>query len=204
MLSSLATPFLFISSLVSDPFQATSVLRGITSDIGTSCPDVFIANSGEDGTAIIRNALDILKIVNIDDYVSQTSQKHQKTYQELRRDAQHQDMLKRCPDSKIVVPLIITGSPGDHLYNHTNAQSLTNTKIDQRRILEIGIGGTENYAGETWERLCRFLDLGYSILERGRLRKFPGEALARDVVRKGTLGGRFGYGYIGIGSGVIA
>lgn len=41
------------------------------------------------------------------------------------------------------------------------------------RWLEIALDEREIYRGEKWLRLCKFLDLGYSVVERLNLKDFP-------------------------------
>ncbi|QSZ36326.1 hypothetical protein DSL72_007452 [Monilinia vaccinii-corymbosi] len=44
------------------------------------------------------------------------------------------------------------------------------------RLLEIALDEQESHRGETWLRLCQFLDLGYSVVERLNLKEFPPSA----------------------------
>ena len=129
-----------------------------------------------------------------------------KTYEVLPIKSHYLDVISSCPYAKFVVALLSTETSNASGLSETHAsefirQSQLSSAVDSAKVLEIEIGGADNHAGETWERLCRFLGLGYSVLERKGLRKFPGEMGGREELRR-ELGGRFSYGYGGIGGGI--
>ncbi|TGO26755.1 hypothetical protein BPAE_0053g00080 [Botrytis paeoniae] len=53
------------------------------------------------------------------------------------------------------------------------SESVKNSLKKEGRLLEIALDEQENYRGEKWLRLCKFLDLGYSVVERLNLKEFP-------------------------------
>jgi len=197
MLTSLATPFLFLGSLAPNPFSTSQIAQA-----SISCADVYIAGSGVAGATLLRNVLNVLDVVDIGDgHVPNTPAV--KTFQELPRDIRYQDVLNACPAAKFIFATdkseAVDVSSGNSEGNFTRYPLLSG--VDKARLLEIEIRGAEKHAGETWERLCQFLGMGYSILERKGLRKFPGGMGGREELRRG-LGGRFSYGYAGIGEGL--
>ena len=198
MLTSLATPFIFLGSLALNPFSTSDSAPPPS----VSCADIFILHSGiVGGTSVLRNTLRVLDVVDIAD--NHVPSPPFKTYQEIPGNARYQDILTRCPDAKFIFAtekseIIDVSHGGSELLASNLTCHPQFPGIDRSKVLEIEIGGVEKHAGETWEKLCRFLGLGYSVLERKGLRKFPGEMGGREELRRG-LGGRFSYGYAGIG-----
>ncbi|KAH8597621.1 hypothetical protein B0O99DRAFT_617832 [Bisporella sp. PMI_857] len=195
MLAFITTPLVFLSSLALAPLESwTSAPVDVP-----SLPNIFVINAGDSGTSIVRNALGVLGITPVSgDHVRTTPQAEspRREFKELPLDFPYRDIIKSQPSAKFILPFERTGGS---TFNHTG--SALEGEIDQNKVLKIEIGGTEKYAGETWERLCRFLDLGYSVMERGKLREFPPSYRGREESRR-VVGGRFGYGY-GYGHGGI-
>ncbi|KAG9240715.1 hypothetical protein BJ878DRAFT_524649 [Calycina marina] len=197
MLTSLATPFLFLGSLALNPFSTARMAQS-----RIPCADVFIVGAELPGTTVVRNALNILDVVDVGGHVEANARV--KTYSQLSPDFRYGEVVGRCPDAKFIVPYSvyelasISRESTGYTRNSTHLQA--QAEAYGSMVLDVEVGGNERYAGETWERLCRFMGLGYSMLERKGLRKFPGEMGGREEVRRG-LGGRFGYGYAGFGGG---
>ncbi|TEY71684.1 hypothetical protein BOTCAL_0088g00160 [Botryotinia calthae] len=70
------------------------------------------------------------------------------------------------------------------------SDSVTSTLKKEGRLLEIALDEKENYRGEKWLRLCKFLDLGYSVVERLNLKEFP-SSMGQEKKAAGW-GGNFG------------
>ncbi|KAF2493927.1 hypothetical protein BU16DRAFT_60009 [Lophium mytilinum] len=47
---------------------------------------------------------------------------------------------------------------------------------EEGRLLEVVNGWHGDRSGDSWVRLCAFLEMGYSVVERKKLRKFPDAA----------------------------
>ncbi|KAJ8062922.1 hypothetical protein OCU04_008169 [Sclerotinia nivalis] len=56
---------------------------------------------------------------------------------------------------------------------HEQLDSVRSSLEKEGRLLEISLDERENHRGEKWLRLCKFLDLGYSVVERLNLKEFP-------------------------------
>ncbi|ESZ95597.1 hypothetical protein SBOR_3993 [Sclerotinia borealis F-4128] len=56
---------------------------------------------------------------------------------------------------------------------HEELNSIRSSLEKEGRLLEISLDEREHYRGEKWLRLCKFLDLGYSVVERLNLKEFP-------------------------------
>ncbi|KAF7861781.1 hypothetical protein EAF04_007664 [Stromatinia cepivora] len=56
---------------------------------------------------------------------------------------------------------------------HEQLDSVRISLEKEGRLLGISLDERENYRGEKWLRLCKFLDLGYSVVERLNLKEFP-------------------------------
>ncbi|TGO61899.1 hypothetical protein BOTNAR_0122g00210 [Botryotinia narcissicola] len=50
------------------------------------------------------------------------------------------------------------------------SDSVTSSLKKEGRLLEMVLDEQENYRGEKWLKLCKFLDLGYSVVERLNLK----------------------------------
>jgi len=200
MRASFATPFLFLGSQALNPFSTPQ-----NAPASISCADVFIVDSGLAGTSVLRDVLKVLDVVEVRG--SHMSSSPEKTFRDLPGDVQHRDVVSRCPNAKFLLAIeksaFLDISLDDSKIrappNFTQTPLVSG--VDRSKVLEIELGGAEKHAGATWEKLCRFLGLGYSVLERKGLREFPGKMGGREELRRG-LGGRFSYGYAGIREGV--
>ncbi|KAI9650598.1 hypothetical protein NHQ30_000616 [Ciborinia camelliae] len=75
-------------------------------------------------------------------------------------------------------------------------------KEGRGRLLEISLDEREKHRGDKWLRLCEFLDLGYSVVERLNLKEFPSSSAGQERKTLGW-GGNFGmWGLVMQGSGV--
>lgn len=56
---------------------------------------------------------------------------------------------------------------------HEKLDSIRSSLESEGRLLEIILDEREKHRGEKWLRLCKFLNLGYSVVERLNLKEFP-------------------------------
>lgn len=64
----------------------------------------------------------------------------------------------------------------DDTAQHDQLSSFKSSLKSEGRLLELALDRREGYRGEKWLRLCKFLDLGYSVVERLKLKEFPASA----------------------------
>lgn len=74
---------------------------------------------------------------------------------------------------------------------HEQLNSIKTSLAMEGRLLEIALDEQENYRGEKWLRLCKFLDLGYSVVERLNLKEFP-SSVGQEKKVSGGWGGSSG------------
>ncbi|KAB8293893.1 hypothetical protein EYC80_009369 [Monilinia laxa] len=72
---------------------------------------------------------------------------------------------------------------------HDQLSSFKSSLKSEGRLLELALDKRENHRGEKWLSLCKFLDLGYSVVERLNLKDFPSAGQGKKA---SGWGGNFG------------
>ncbi|KAM3064826.1 hypothetical protein ACMFMG_010464 [Clarireedia jacksonii] len=162
-------------------------------------PAIFILGDHASHTAAVGTALRTLGYTHtvLNDSFPQLSTH---TYTELPTASIPNDLTIQYPNSKFILPITSTSKSDSQFERRPCANSwlglLAAWKSDSRpnvsgdlennaqheqlrrslergRLLEIALDERESRRGEKWLMLCEFLDLGYSVVERLKLKEFP-------------------------------
>ncbi|PQE26938.1 hypothetical protein CJF31_00003666 [Rutstroemia sp. NJR-2017a BVV2] len=184
----------FISTLL--PMLATSTQLNTPQ---SQQPSIFILGDHASHTAALGIALQTLgythTVLN-----SSFPELSTHTYTELPTASIPNDLMIQYPNSKFILPVTSSPKPDSQLGRRPCANSwlglLAAWKPDSKpivsddeeknaqheqlrrslergRLLEIALDERESHRGEKWLMLCDFLDLGYSVVERLKLKEFP-------------------------------
>ncbi|KAI0883199.1 uncharacterized protein GGS22DRAFT_168102 [Annulohypoxylon maeteangense] len=183
-------------------FLAPTILASTNHAATTSSPSapIFVLRTTQTATSVLGKALSKLGYIHQDSRQgNSTAASNTNTYVEVSSDAQLLEITKSHPEAKFIIPrgsrlgeeglgrtwwwgresgggaemVMTTTTMGDGRGTWF-AQAFTEKRIGDDGILELDVLALEKGAqAENWVRLCDFLGLGYSVVERFGLWHFP-------------------------------
>ncbi|KAI1452706.1 hypothetical protein F4805DRAFT_446366 [Annulohypoxylon moriforme] len=178
-------------------FLAPSILASThhTATTSSSPAPIFVLKTTHTATSVLSKALSKLGYIHQDPNTSRqsnyTSNIEANTYVEVTSDTQLLEIANLHPEAKFIIPrgsrlsassswwgseLMTTreASSGSGGGGSWFAQPFVSEKEEVNGILELDVLALEKGAqAENWVRLCDFLGLGYSVVERFGLWHFP-------------------------------
>lgn len=121
--------------------------------------DVFILSETGTDAASVGRALKTLG------YQEQQS----RVFAHMHSDQFSVDVLRRFPEAKFINPRG-KGHEQDSEARYADAIALAE---QEERLLALGVEEADDVVSEKWVQLSQFLGMGYSTVERLRLRQFP-------------------------------
>ncbi|KAI0169652.1 hypothetical protein GGR52DRAFT_475833 [Hypoxylon sp. FL1284] len=173
-LSSLA----YLSVLATDAYALGTTNR----ERDAITPPIYVLQTTRPALNSLSKALDTLGYVRVED-ASNATTATPLTYAEVSPDVQLVEIARSRPDARFIVPRVgpgagrrRSGSDWELISSeHHIRQALSYFPEDKRRhVVHLDVLTPEAAAqADNWIRLCEFLGMGYSTVERMKLWHFP-------------------------------